>query len=103
MTIGKTQDDIELLTLDQMRGQMKDIIKAKKSLGHEATIEGVMVNQEALKQQLEMTHEQMRTLIHLYQTLLNRFNQFDEQRIKELNVRINGGSTTPEDYDGADA
>jgi len=50
-----------------------------------------------LKQQLEMTHEQMRRLIGMYGTLRAEFDTFQQQRIKELNVRVNGGSTTPED------
>jgi len=97
--IGKTQDDIEMLTLDQMRGAMRDMSAAKKSLGHEATIVGCMHSLEVVKQQLETTHEQMRTLIHLYGTLRDQFSQFQDQRVLELNVRVNGGSTTPEDMD----
>ena len=97
--VGKTDADIEFLTLDQMRGEMRNIIKAKESLGHEATIEGCMKSQEVVIQRLEMCHEQMRTLIHLYGTLRDQFSQFQDQRVRELNVRVNGGSTTAADME----
>lgn len=104
MTIGATtgkepdyiQDD-DLMTLDQMRGAMKDLTKAKMSLNEKATIEGLHTEVQVLKQQLEITHEQIRRLIGMYGTLRNEFNIFQQQRIKELNLKVNGGSTTPED------
>ena len=99
-TAGKEPDHIndeDLRTPDELRGDMKDIIKAKLSLREKATVEGVRVEIEVVKQQLEMTHEQMRRLIGMYQTLQNEFTQYKEQRVKELNVRVNGGSTSPED------
>lgn len=106
MTIGATTgkepdhiDDGDLRSLDELRGDMKVIRDAKKTMGELATIQGVQTEIQVLKQQMEMTHEQMRHLIHLYQTLQDRFDQFQTQRIKELNVRVNGGSTTPEDME----
>lgn len=99
-TVGKEPDHIEdgdLKSLDEMRGAMKDMHKAKLSLNQQATVEGVQSEIVVVKQQLEMAHEQMRTLISIYQTLQNEFTQFQQQRILELNVRVNGGSTTPED------
>jgi len=102
-TSGKEPDyinDEDLRTPEQLRGDMKAIKEARLSLREKATVEGVQVEIQALKQQLEMTHEQMRRLIGMYQTLQAQFDQYKEQRIKELNVRVNGGSTTPEDIDG---
>jgi hypothetical protein len=101
-TSGKEPDHIEdgdLKSPEELRGAMKDILKAKMSLVEKATVEGVMTEIQVLKQQLEMTHEQMRSLIHIYGTLRDQFDQFQAQRIKELNVRVNGGSTTPEDLE----
>lgn len=95
-TSGKEPDHIEdgdLKTLDELRGAMKDMHKAKLSLNQKATVEGVMTEIQVLKQQLEMTHEQMRSLLGIYQNLSAEFAQYREQRIKELNVRINGGPT----------
>ena len=102
-TAGKEPDFIEdgdLKTVEELRGAMKDMHKAKLSLNEKASVEGVMTELSVVKQQLEMTHEQMRRLIGMYQTLQAEFEQYRQQRIKELNVRVNGGSTTPEDIDG---
>lgn len=106
MSIGSTEGkepdyiaDGDLKSPDELRGAMKDIIKAKMSLTEKATVEGVMTEIQVLKQQLEMTHEQMRSLIAIYGTLKAQFDQFQAQRLLELNVRVNGGSTTPEDME----
>ena len=104
MSIGATEGkgpdyvtDGDLKSLDEMRGAMKDLHKAKLSLNQQATVEGVQTEIVIVKQQLEMTHEQLRRLIGMYQTLQNEFTQYKEQRIKELTMRVNGGSTTPGD------
>lgn len=91
-----TQDE-DFRTADQLRGDMREINKAKMSLGEHATVEGIRKEISVVKQQLDMAHEQMRTLISIYQTLQNEFTEYKEQRIRELNVRINHGSTTAED------
>jgi len=101
-TVGKEPDyteDEDVKTLDELRGVMKDIDKAKLSMGDKATVQGCATEIEVMKQQNEMTHEQMRRLIGMYQTLANEFKEFKSQRVKELNFKVNGGSTTPEDYD----
>lgn len=102
-TTGKEPDHIEdgdLKSLDEMRGAMRDLHKAKLSLNERATVEGVATEIQVLKQQLEMTHEQMRRLIGMYATLSDQFVQFQQQRHIELNSWVAGGSTTPEDNDG---
>ena len=102
-TVGKEPDHIEdgdLKSLDELRGAMKDMHKAKLSLNEKATVEGVMTEIKVLKQQLEMTHEQLRRLIGMYATLQEEFNQFRVQWHRELTVRVNTGPTTPEDLDG---
>lgn len=91
--------DIEMLTLDQMRGAYKDMHEAKMSLNEKATVEGVMTEIEVLKQQLEMTHEQMQRLIGMYGTLSGEFEQYRQQRVAELQMKVNNGSTTFEDED----
>lgn len=104
MTIGATSgkepdyiEDGDLKSLDEMRGAMRDMQKAKMSLNEKATLEGCISEVNVIKQQMEMTHEQMRRLIGMYGTLEREFKQFREQRVKELNVKVNGGSTTKED------
>jgi archaellum component FlaC len=101
-TEGKEPDyvqDGDLKSLDELRGIMKDIDKAKISMGEKATVQGVATEITVLKQQLEMTHEQMRRLIGMYSNIQSEFNQFKQQRISELNIRVNGGSTVAEDQD----
>lgn len=109
MTIGATTgkepdfvEDGDLKTLDELRGALKDLHTAKLSLNEKATVEGVLTEISVLKQQMEMTHEQMRRLIGMYQTLKAQMDQFQTQRIIELQAQVNGGSTTPEDNDGSD-
>jgi hypothetical protein len=91
--------DIEMLSLDDMRGAYKDMHKAKMSLNQQASVEGVMTEIEVLKQQMEMTHEQLRRLIGMYGTLSGEFEQYKQQRVAELQMKVNGGSTTFEDED----
>jgi len=99
-TTGKEPDfvqDEDLKSPAELRGEMKQIAQAKLSMAEMATVEGVRTEITVLKQQMETTHEQMRRLIGMYQTLRGEFDLFQAQRLKELNVRVNGGSTTPED------
>ena len=58
-----------------------------------ATIDGVMRRQEELEQKLANAHEQMRRLIGMYQTLQAQFDQFQRQRVIELNSLVTGGPT----------
>jgi hypothetical protein len=94
-----SDEDIQALTLDDMRGAYQDMHAAKLSLNERGTVAGLSTEVEVAKQQMEMLHEQMRRLIGMYTTLNNEFKQYREQRVKELNVRVNGGSTSPEDTD----
>jgi len=97
-TVGKEPDfiqDEDLKTPEQLREGMKALERARMSLNEKATLEGVIANQDVLRQQLEITHEQLRRIIGMYQTLDNEFTQFKNQRIKELQMKVNGGSTTP--------
>lgn len=107
MTIGATTgkepdfvEDGDLKSLDELRGAYKDLHKAKLSLNEKASVEGVLTELGMVKQQLETTHEQLRRLIGMYQTLRGEFETFRGQWHKELTVRVNGGSTSPEDMDG---
>ena len=104
-----TDKDADMKTLDELRGiatsmekGYKNLHEAKLSLNEKATVQGVMTEIDVLKQRFEMTHEQMRRLIGMYQTLRGELDEFKQARVRELGMRINGGSTTPEDYDGLD-
>jgi hypothetical protein len=107
MTIGATVgdepdyvEDGDLKTVEELRGAYQDMHKAKLSLNEKATVEGVLAEIQVVKQQIKMQSEQMNRLIGMYGTLQRQFDQYNAQRVKELNVRVNGGSTTPEDLDG---
>jgi hypothetical protein len=103
-TTGKEPDHIEdgdLKTLDELRGAMKDLHKAKLSLNEKATVEGCMVELDVMKQRFEMQGEQINRLIGMYSTLRGEFDQYQKQRVIELQSWLaTGGSTTPEDADG---
>lgn len=103
-----TDADADMKTLDQLRGIAGDMKKgfetmheAKLSLNEKATVEGVMVEMDVMRQKMEMQAEQMNRLIGMYATLSDEFKQYREQRVVELQSWLaGGGSTTPEDHDG---
>jgi hypothetical protein len=103
-TTGKEPDHIadgDLKTLDELRGAMKDLHKAKLSLNEKATVKGYMTELDVMKQRFEMQGEQINRLIGMYSTLRGEFDQFQRQRVIELQSWLaTGGSTTPEDVDG---
>ena len=99
-TEGKEPDHIQdedLRTPEQLRGDMKEINKAKMTMVEKATVQGVMTEIQVMKQQMEMQAEQMNRLIGMYQTLQGEFDQYKQQRVVELNMKVNNGSTSPED------
>ena len=107
MTIGSTSGkepdaiaDEDLKTLDELRGAMKDIHKAKLSLNEKATVQGCMVELDVMKQRFVLQGEQINRLIGMYTTLHDQFAQFQKQRVIELQSWLaTGGSTTPEDME----
>lgn len=99
-TTGNTPDfvdDGDLKTVEELRGAFKDMHSAKLSLNEKATVQGCMVEMDVMRQKMEMLHEQMRRLIGMYQTLDGEFTQYKQQRVVELTMKVNGGSTSPED------
>lgn len=63
------------------------------SRAEKATVHGLFNEVEILKQKMEKQYAKMSHLVQLYGTLQNQFQDFQIQRIKELNVRVNGGPT----------
>jgi hypothetical protein len=97
-----SDDDVEKFTLDDIRGALKEIIKAKLSLNEKATVEGCIVAVDVVKQQIEMQAEQMNRIIGMIQTLETQFEQYRAQRVIELQSWLaKGGGTTPEDFNGS--
>ena len=99
-TTGKEPDHIEdedLMSLDEMRGTMKDIHAAALTNSEKATVRGVMSEMAVLKKRLLEADEQNNRLINLYQTLRGEFDVFKANYVIALNKKVAGGSTTPED------
>jgi predicted nucleic acid-binding Zn-ribbon protein len=65
-----------------------------------ATVQGVHNEMEILKQKMEHLYERLDRMTKLYMTLQGEFADYKVQRIKELQLKVQGGSTTPEDWDG---
>jgi len=102
-----TDADADMRTIDELRGVQKvmkegyeNLHEAKLSLNEKATVQACLVELSVMRQNRENDQEQMRRLIGMYQTLQNEFTQFKQQRIRELNLRVNGGSTSREDQRG---
>lgn len=58
-----------------------------------ATLDGVLLEFDIVKQKMDNCYEKLSRMTELYGTMLDRFQQFEVQRIKELNVRVNNGPT----------
>lgn len=104
MSIGATAgkepdhiDDADLLSLDEMRGAMKDFNKAALTNVERATVQGLLEEVNGLKALCHETIEQNNRLVGLYQTLRNEFNQFRSLHAATLSIALNGGSTAPDD------
>lgn len=113
--IGSTEEDIDGLpkgkvidrgppeemrmTEAELRGEIQTIVKAKKSMGELATIEGVMAEMKMMQSMMDDLCQQNNRLIGMYQTLRNELDTFRNQWNIERQSWIarNGGSTTPED------
>lgn len=101
-TTGKEPDHVEdgdLKTVEELRGALKDLHKAKLSLNERAVVDACMTEISVMKQQFKLQGEQMNRLIGMYGTLRDAFDQFKRQRVIELRAQVAGGSTTPEDME----
>jgi hypothetical protein len=101
-TTGKEPDPImdeDLKSPEELRGAMKDLIDASLSVGEKATVKGIAEEIEVIKLRLADVIEQSQAAVNLAVTLQRQFQQFEAQRAKELNLKVRGGSTTPEDWE----
>ena len=109
MSFGSTSEDVDGVPKDrgppeedrkteaELRGQMRDIAKARATMGELATVRGVAEQIKVLQSMVDDMAGQHNKVISLYSTLRAEFDQFKAQRAIELNSWIAGGSTTPED------
>jgi len=109
-TFGSTTEDIDGVPIDrgppeedrkteaELRGQMRDIAKAKATLGELSTVKGIAQEIIILKDLVADMTEQHNKIVGLYSTMRAEFDQYKQQRVIELQSWLaNGGSTTPED------
>ena len=87
------------MTTAELRGEMKTIAAAKKSMGELATIKGIAEEAKMLRQMMDDLCEQNNRLIGLYATLRAELDGFRKQWNIERQSWLakRGGSTTPED------
>lgn len=105
MTIGATSGkepdyiaDEDLRTPEQLRGDMKRIADAALTNSEKASVQGVVTEMDVLKLRMAELGEQIQATFNLILTLQGQFQQFQQQRVIELQGR-GGGSTTPEDME----
>ena len=83
MEVGSTDEDP--ITEEEM----------SQALGRrdKATLDGCLSELNIVKQKLDNCYGKLSRMTQLYGELLKQFNEFKVQRIKELNVKVNGGPT----------
>ena len=88
---GNTSHDEDPLSEEEMT---KLLSKKEK-----ATVQGLFNEVEIIKQKMETLHKQLQQTHGVIATINAQFQQFQEQRVKELNLRVNGGPTVNGDLD----
>lgn len=58
-----------------------------------ATLDGVLLEFDIVKQKLDNCYEKLSRMTALYQELQNQFQMFQAQRVVELNNMVNHGPT----------
>jgi hypothetical protein len=109
-TFGSTTEDQDGVPIDrgppeemrmteaELRGAMRDIHKAKSTMGELATIEGISAENKMLRSMMDDLSEQNDRIIGLYTTLKAELATFRAQwNIERQSWLASGGSTTPED------
>lgn len=113
-TFGSTTEDLDGVPIErgpkaedrrteaELRGAMRDIAAARASVGEIVTIRGIQSEVEFLKMEVGELKEANNRQVTALAQLRQEFTQFQQQRAIELQSWLaNGGSTTPEDMDGA--
>lgn len=98
MSFGSTDDVHKSGDPDYLSPEdMEALTRAEK-----ATVRGLHNEVEILKQKMLNLYEKLDKMVALYGTLRNEFDTLQRQRIAELQLKVQGGSTTPEDWNGTD-
>lgn len=89
MSFGSTENQHESGNPDYLSPEeMEALTKVER-----ATVQGCMNEMQVLKQKMEHLYDRLDKLIALYGTMQTQFQDFQEQRIKELTLRVGGGPT----------
>lgn len=88
------------MTKEELQGAVANVREAGFDLGKAVTIKGCLERIRVLEGLVDDMAEQHNRIIGLIGTMRNEFDTFQRQRVAELQVRVAGGSTTPEDMDG---
>jgi len=92
------------MTEAELRGDMRVIADARKSMGELATIQGVHEENLVLRAMMDDLTEQHNKVIGMIGTMRGELESFKQQwNIERQSWLANGGSTTPEDYDGPES
>ena len=84
------------MTENELRGAMRDVHKAKLTMGEISTVRGLSEEVTVMKEMVDTLTTQHNTLITNYMQLKAEFGQYKQQRAIELQSWLaNGGSTTP--------
>jgi hypothetical protein len=89
MSFGSSSNDPNEMTRQE---EIAAYVRSKS-----ATVEGVHQMLQVQAQQIETIRQDVAGLHMAYKTLREEFSQFQAARHRELSMKVNGGSTTPED------
>lgn len=90
-TFGSTENDEDPIPKEEFEALLKSREKA--------TVQGVLLEMDILKQKMENCYEKLDRMTKLYMTLDQAFRQFQQQRAIELQAAVNFGPTV---RDGTD-
>jgi len=88
-TFGPT-DEVELEARDNLPEHVKQAEKIAKAT---KTISGISIQMQIMDQRMSVLLERLDRIEKLYGTILGKFENFEHQRVLELQHRLNGGPT----------
>lgn len=80
-------------------GESKEVEEKVNVKKLQAVLDGVQFQFSELRQLLENYHQQLQAMQGLYFTLEKQLQGFEDARIRELTLRVNGGPTERGDFD----
>jgi len=84
---------------EQPNGEDPELKKRQRDKIDRVNWMAVQIALQAMEKNMQTFAEQLQATQANLATLQAQFAQFQQQRVKELNIKVAGGSTTPEDMD----